>query len=547
MGQVLEAFEAMNAIARILVADDEPDLIEDYHCALALPGAGDEDLRLAELQDELFGAQNPKSSLPDLELVSVNQGEAAVQSVARSRDQGQPFSAAFLDVRMPPGINGLEAAIKIREIDARLPIVIVTAYTDIQTIDLAKQIPPADRLFVLQKPFHTTEIQQLAIALTARWELEQTGTEEVSPVNLDALHRLEEMVRNLPGGVAVFDDKDRLVRMNGELQSLFPDMRQQLQLGTLYADVSAGISQRLLPDRLIKRTSAGLTEGGAPLGSRGGMAARHLVGNRWMMIAEQPQSTGGTVVQFLDITAMKMAEQRRQTAVTMTHVSRFIAGLVNRLEGATLRAATGPELGGSGELAQAAQALLDDLLPLAQRQKLAPRPALLDGLVNEVVAAFGAHLPQSVALETVSSIGLWPVFIDSEQIKRALDALIANAVEAVDGRGSIYVEALNVRAGRETMQDLPGLKSGDYVCLRVTDNGCGMPPDIISRALMPYFTTKDPKVHKGLGLTTAYSIVTQSGGYLFIDSDGYAETQIRLFFPKAPGAVVSKRGEVGCH
>src|SRR3546814_2693647 len=89
---------------------------------------------------DLFGAQSPKSSLPNVELVSVNQVEAAVRSVVRSRDQGQPFSAAFLDVRMPPGINGLEAAIKIREIDARLPIVIVTAYTDIQTIDLAKQI-----------------------------------------------------------------------------------------------------------------------------------------------------------------------------------------------------------------------------------------------------------------------------------------------------------------------------------------------------------------------------------------------------------------------
>src|SRR3546814_11319777 len=87
---------------------------------------------------------------------------------------------------------------------------------------------------------------------------------------------------------------------------------------------------------------------------------------------------------------------------------------------------------------------------------------MLDGLVNEVVAAFGSRLPRSVALETVSSIGLWPVFVDSEQIMRALDALVANAVEAVDGQGRVYVEALNVRAGRETMQDLPGLKSGDY-------------------------------------------------------------------------------------
>src|SRR3546814_19265525 len=79
----------------------------------------------------------------------------------------------------------------------------------------------------MQKPVHTTEIQQLAIALTARWELEQAGTQEVSSVDLEALRRLEEMVRNLPGGVAVFDDKDRLVSMNGALQSLFPDMRQR--------------------------------------------------------------------------------------------------------------------------------------------------------------------------------------------------------------------------------------------------------------------------------------------------------------------------------
>src|SRR3546814_19653222 len=81
----------MNATARILVADDEPDLIEDYHCALALPGTGDEDPRLVELQDELFGAQSLKSSLPNVELVSVNQGEEAVRSVVRSRDTGQPF------------------------------------------------------------------------------------------------------------------------------------------------------------------------------------------------------------------------------------------------------------------------------------------------------------------------------------------------------------------------------------------------------------------------------------------------------------------------
>ena len=151
----------MSKLARVLIADDEPDLIEDYQSAFAHPEFGDTDAQLAELQDELFGLQSANRSLPQVEIVAVSQGEAAVQAITHSRTAKQPFSVAFIDVRMPPGMNGLEAAVKIREIDTELPIVIVTAYTDIQTIDLARKVPPADRLFVLQKPFHTTEILSL--------------------------------------------------------------------------------------------------------------------------------------------------------------------------------------------------------------------------------------------------------------------------------------------------------------------------------------------------------------------------------------------------
>src|SRR3546814_19153594 len=108
---------------------------------------------------------------------------------------------------MPPGINGLEAAVKIREIDARLPIGIVTAYTDIQTIDLAKEITPAVRLFVLQKPFHTTELQQLVIALNASWELERASNPETTSPDPAPLPPLEQLMRNRQGPAQIFDRK----------------------------------------------------------------------------------------------------------------------------------------------------------------------------------------------------------------------------------------------------------------------------------------------------------------------------------------------------
>lgn len=320
--------------ARILIADDEPDLVDDYQCALITRAPEESEMRLAELQDELFGPQPSSTSLPQLELVAVNRGEAAVEAVSQARDQGQPFSAAFLDVRMPPGMNGLEAAMKIRELDAQLPIVIVTAYSDVQTIDLAKQIPPADRLFVLQKPFHTTEIQQLAIALIARLEQERAAeTREVPQI----LRELTDQLRALPGGVAVFDEKQRLLGVNEKLESLFPEMRRQFSPGTTYASFLQAVSKRVLPDRVLKRAEDRLTEGGLQTEGNSGIAIRRLAGNRWMMISEQPQASGGTLVQFIDITSMKAAEQRQLLTSTMAHVSRLADKIVRRLTVASRR------------------------------------------------------------------------------------------------------------------------------------------------------------------------------------------------------------------
>lgn len=532
----------MTGLARILVADDEVGLIEDYQCALAATESGTKDSRLTELQDELFGPQHANSSLPPIELVSVNQGEAAVQAVSRAKEESRPFAVAFIDVRMPPGINGLDAAAKIREIDASLPIVIVTAYTDIQMIDLAQKVPPADRLFVLQKPFHTTEIQQLAIALTARGTLDRESEEANGG---EALPRLDRILHGLPGGIAVFDENERLVQMNDGLGRLFPDLKEQAEPGTRYESWRAKVAQELTPDQIVKRRSQPNSDGRVQLAEPGGLSARRLSGNRWVMIAEQFESTGGTVVQFLDVTKMKMAERRRAINDTMAQITRLAGAVADRMENGS--AARTPAPGTADQPAGAGPTLLEDLMTLAQRRPLAPRPSFIDALANEAAGVLKPKLPKSVTVETVSSVGLWPVFVDAEQGQAALRALMLNAVEALDGEGSVLVETANVRATREAVSEMPGLKSGDYVRLSVTDSGPGMPSELIDRAVMPYFTTKDRKWHSGMGLSIAYCFVQQSGGQLFIDSDGESGTTVNLFLPRLPEGAMSGEWELRRH
>lgn len=158
---------------RVLIADDEADIVEIYRQILtpSLPDTGP----LADLEAELFGPGpgSPKSATEtahggafDLEIVQ--QGEQAVEAVRAAAAKGAPFSVAFLDIRMPPGISGVEAARRIREIDAHINIVFVTGYSDVSLKDIANSVPPPDRMFYLQKPFQPPEIQQMAVALCAR-------------------------------------------------------------------------------------------------------------------------------------------------------------------------------------------------------------------------------------------------------------------------------------------------------------------------------------------------------------------------------------------
>ncbi|EWY36571.1 hypothetical protein N825_26405 [Skermanella stibiiresistens SB22] len=152
---------------RVLVADDEPMLLDSYRYVI-------DDLaprrdRMTELEEQLFGqADDPPA--PEVELVCVRQGDPAVALVKEGLRTGRPFGAAFLDVRMPPGISGLEAAKRIRALDGLINIVIVSGFTGVDAREITRDVPPADRLFFLAKPFQARELQQYVLSFSARRE-----------------------------------------------------------------------------------------------------------------------------------------------------------------------------------------------------------------------------------------------------------------------------------------------------------------------------------------------------------------------------------------
>jgi diguanylate cyclase (GGDEF)-like protein len=183
---------------RILVVDDDTNVLDAYRRVFATSASMT--TQADELAAELFGEDGAPSSPARhesaWEVLFCRQGSEAVSLVDQARIDGAPFALAFLDMRMPPGMDGLETARRLRQLDHRLNIVIVTGYSDHQAGEISRSIGAPDKLFYLTKPFDRGEILQLAAALTQRWTLDEANERELA-AHLRDLERLNaELLRS---------------------------------------------------------------------------------------------------------------------------------------------------------------------------------------------------------------------------------------------------------------------------------------------------------------------------------------------------------------
>jgi diguanylate cyclase (GGDEF)-like protein len=164
---------------RILIADDESEVLETYRKILIPPDRSSGADRFSELRARLYEDKaagpvrhKPKTFKGNFDAEFCDGAEAAVEAVRKSLATGMPFAIAFLDMRMPPGPDGVWAAMRIRELDPAIEIVICTAYSDVDAGDIADLVQPEEKLSYVQKPFHPNEIRQMALSLASKWRAE---------------------------------------------------------------------------------------------------------------------------------------------------------------------------------------------------------------------------------------------------------------------------------------------------------------------------------------------------------------------------------------
>jgi PAS domain S-box-containing protein len=185
---------------RILVIDDNPAIHDDFRKILSTP---DDSGEFEAISDALFGQETAKTTQAGFDLESAFQGQEGLERVKRAVASARPYAMAFVDVRMPPGWDGVETTAKLWEAYPDLQVVICTAYSDYAWEDMIARVGRSDRLVILKKPFDNVEVLQLANALTEKWRLLQCvklkidGLEQAVAARTQQLRRSEERFKKL--------------------------------------------------------------------------------------------------------------------------------------------------------------------------------------------------------------------------------------------------------------------------------------------------------------------------------------------------------------
>ncbi|RKU13311.1 hypothetical protein C6502_02790 [Candidatus Poribacteria bacterium] len=212
---------------RVLIVDDEAGIHSDFKDMLnpnrrwTLTGP------LAEtFLDKV--PENRTVFLPNFELLHATSGEEAQDIICTAKASNRPIAVAYIDVRMPPGIDGVEAIRRIRQVEKDVELVIMTAYTDKPLPEIVRDMKLLNKLLYIRKPFAPEEVQQITLSLVERWNIEQELGKKQQQIVTDH-QRLKTVLDSTADAIGMFDDEGHLLFANQHYQHLFDLTEDQLR------------------------------------------------------------------------------------------------------------------------------------------------------------------------------------------------------------------------------------------------------------------------------------------------------------------------------
>ena len=464
---------------RILLCDDSPAIHEDIRKVLCPASVAD--AAVAQMEADLFGGGLPITS-DEYEIDSAYQGSDAVPLVQRARDEGRPYALAFVDVRMPPGWDGIETINQLWRVDSDLQVVICTAYSDHSWPEIIRRLAPTDGLLILRKPFDAVEIRQMAHTLTSKWMLRNEARRHLVELQIEMKRRTLELVRTT----------EELRRESAERERIETELRLAQKLEAVGL-VASGIAHEIsTPIQFVGDSVEFLRNAFGAL--------RDVNGRFHHLLAGNPEENAQR--------AVKMADERLALAASERDIVEALDGMVE----------------GTRRIGSVLGAMKEFMHPV-NREKA---PADLNHAVANTLTVARSEYKYVAKVETDFAANLPFVVCHIGDLNQVFLNLVVNAAHAV---GEVFARTHTLGLIRVSTR-----REGMDVVVEISDSGPGIPIDARARVFEPFFTTKAPGRGTGQGLAIARAIVVdRHGGSISFDTESGRGTTFRVRLPLDPG------------
>ncbi len=568
-------FFSSNRPNRILLVDDSKSIHNDIK-ALLRPPKPVKSNKVSALQQKLFDPNGGRSDpghkgLPEYtqrfiheyEIDDAYQGEQSVEMVNAAAADGYPYALVFMDVRMPPGIDGVQAAKQIWEQHPFTEIVLCTAYSDYSWNQMIKTLGENNHLLVLKKPFENIEIKQTALAMTTKWMLNRKYREQNKKLKSEIIEhrnareemaRLRNMLKNIidsmPSILVGVNTEGHVTQWNREAQlytGTSPEMAHGKIISDLFPNFNIGIGKihnaikKNEPQKYSKVTT--LT----------GNQKQYFDVTIYPLVADR---TEGAVVRIDDITEYARIEEMMVQTEKMMSIGGLAAGMAHEInnplagilqstqvisnrirEDLPKNRTAAEECGTSMETIKSymdkrgllkmvesisqsgkrASKIVNNMLSFSRKSKsefsLHNTNRLLDATIE--LAENDYDLKKNYDFRKIKIIREYDpetpeLMCEANNLQQVFLNIIQNSAHALSEK----------KGGTKNPSIFLRIKPGNnMISIEIEDNGPGMDDVVRKRVFEPFFTTKPVGKGTGLGLSVSYFIITKNhGGTMAVES-----------------------------
>jgi PAS domain S-box-containing protein len=534
---------------RILIIDDTPSIHDDFRKILVpnLQEAGE----LEVLESELFGGSPvnlPESGIK-FELDSAYQGQEGLELVRKSLREDSPYAMAFVDIRMPPGWDGVETVARIWKDDPDLEVVICTAYSDYSWHEFFKRLGRSDQLLILKKPFDHIEVHQIAHALTTKRRLAAQAkayleslrdkVDEKTLALSEANRRIEMVMNATAEGICGIGTRNEVTFINPAVSQITGYSPGELLGRSLDVILALPVTPSVAPNR----------PRGAPLYHHVRAKDGKTVPIEYLR--SEMRDNGeivGSVVAFHDVTEKKVLETQLLQAQKLEAIGQLAAGIAHEINNPL--AYVSGNLSTLGSYADYLVRMIPDWAHGDEKLNYIRKdlPDLvaetfegvirMQGIVGGLksFARQGEDVKETLDLKNAVESALQlvghqfkhkcrvfkefgdvpPVSCYANQIGQVLVNMLVNASHAIEKSGDVSIRTRS---------------EGSNAVIEIADTGKGISEADKSKLFTPFFTTKPVGKGTGLGLSISYGIVKNHGGDIEVESEPGKGSVFRIKLP----------------